>query len=60
MRVLQVPGAKDPDEFIKKNGADAFRYLALNADRLPSTLDVHSDFVDARFNGRAPASRVGY
>ena len=27
MRVLQVPGAKDPDEFIKKNGADAFRNL---------------------------------
>ncbi len=27
VRVLQVPGAKDPDEFIKKNGADAFRNL---------------------------------
>ena len=25
VRVLQLPGAKDPDEFIKKNGADAFR-----------------------------------
>ena len=24
---MQVPGAKDPDEFIKKNGADAFRNL---------------------------------
>ena len=27
VRVLQVPGAKDPDEFIKKNGPDAFRNL---------------------------------
>ena len=27
IRVLQVPGAKDPDEFIQKNGADAFRNL---------------------------------
>ena len=27
MRVLTLPGAKDPDEFIKKNGADAFRNL---------------------------------
>ena len=27
VRVLQVPGAKDPDEFIKKNGSDAFRNL---------------------------------
>ena len=27
VRVLTLPGAKDPDEFIKKNGADAFRNL---------------------------------
>ncbi len=27
VRVLQVPGAKDPDEFIQKNGPDAFRNL---------------------------------
>ena len=54
----QTAGAPLHDQH--SNGADAFRYLALNADRLPSTLDVHSDFVDARFNGRAPASRVGY
>lgn len=27
MRVLQVPGAKDPDEFIRAKGADAFRNL---------------------------------
>lgn len=27
VRVLKMQGAKDPDEFIKKNGADAFRAL---------------------------------
>ena len=27
VRVLQVPGAKDPDEFIRAKGADAFRNL---------------------------------
>ncbi len=31
VRVLQIPGAKDPDEFIKKNGPDAFRNLIDNA-----------------------------
>ena len=27
VRVLQIPGAKDPDEFIKEKGADAFKNL---------------------------------
>ena len=27
VRVLQLPGAKDPDEYIQKNGPDAFRNL---------------------------------
>ena len=27
VRVLQVPGAKDPDEYVRKNGSDAFRNL---------------------------------
>lgn len=27
VRVLRIPGAKDPDEFIKANGAEAFRKL---------------------------------
>ncbi len=27
VRILRVPDSKDPDEFIKKNGADAFRKL---------------------------------
>lgn len=27
VRVLKMPGAKDPDEYIKKNGAEAFKLL---------------------------------
>ena len=43
------------------NGADAFRYLAINADKMPSSIDIHAgSFDDPRFRGRAPASRVGY
>lgn len=32
VRVLKMPGAKDPDEYIKKNGADAFRLLVERAE----------------------------
>lgn len=51
VRVLQLPGAKDPDEFIKKNGPDAFRSvlegsagqmeyrLKLVEDKYPPTTD---------------------
>ena len=31
VRVMRVPGAKDPDEFIKGNGAEAFEKLIENA-----------------------------
>ncbi|MFZ5985916.1 MAG: DNA primase [Bacillota bacterium] len=31
VKVLQIPKGKDPDEFIKKNGADAFRKLVEKA-----------------------------
>ena len=27
VKILRMKGAKDPDEFLKKNGADAFRAL---------------------------------
>ena len=32
VRVLQVPGSKDPDEFIKENGSEAFAKLLLDAE----------------------------
>lgn len=50
-RVLKIEGAKDPDEFIKKNGADAFRSILEKAggaigyqmDKLCEGLDLNSD-----------------
>lgn len=56
----QTQTAGAPLHDVHSNGADAFRYLALNADRLPSTVEDYSAFADPRFAGRAPASRVGY
>ena len=41
-RVLIVPDGKDPDEFIRKNGADAFRELEKNA---RSIGDFHLEYV---------------
>ena len=57
-RQTQTAGA--PLHDVHSNGADAFRYLALNADSLSSTAEDPSRFNDPRFAGRAPASRVGY
>lgn len=34
VRVVSIPGDKDPDEFIRNNGADAFRALLASADAL--------------------------
>ena len=56
----QTQTAGAPLHDVHSNGADAFRYLALNADRLSSTMEDHGAFADPRFAGRAPASRVGY
>lgn len=49
--VLNIPGAKDPDEFIKKNGADAFGRLLdksangieYNLEKLRSRYDLSTD-----------------
>ncbi len=52
-KILKLPGAKDPDEFIRKNGADAFRLRVNNSEnqfdyRCQVVLDRHdlSDFND--------------
>jgi len=50
-RVLQMDGAKDPDEFIKKFGAEAFRLLieksgsaiAYQMDKLAAGLELNTD-----------------
>jgi len=55
---MQTAGAPLHDQY--SNGSDAFRYLALNADRLPSTMANHERFDPAMFGGRSPATRAGY
>lgn len=60
-RVLKIEGAKDPDEFIKKNGADAFRAILEKAggaidyqmDKLREGLDLNSDDGKAEYLKRA-------
>ncbi|MBV8551179.1 MAG: DNA primase [Acidobacteriaceae bacterium] len=50
VKVLEIPGGLDPDEYIQKNGADAYRKLLANAgsyfhwlaDRARSKFDVQS------------------
>lgn len=52
-------GAPLHDEF--SHGADAFRYLSLDADQLTSSSASHPLIYDPRFQqGRPPASRAGY
>ena len=47
VRVLAMNGAKDPDEFIKKNGADAFRnLLERSANHIDYRLQTVSDKYD--------------
>ena len=51
VRVLQIPGAKDPDEFITKNGPDAFRNLLESSAgqveyRLKAVEDAHPPGTD--------------
>jgi DNA primase len=51
VRVMSIPSGKDPDEFIRENGGDAFAELVGNAggffdwylDRLAATNDLSSD-----------------
>lgn len=51
VKVLRIPGAKDPDEFIKEKGADAYRRLiegsesdnAYRLDRIAAKYDLDED-----------------
>ena len=51
VKVLRIPGAKDPDEFIKARGADAFRNLiersedhnAFRIERIAAKYDLEDD-----------------
>ena len=66
-RVLKMEGAKDPDEFIKKFGADAFRSLIENSgsaiayemDKLAKGLDLLTDDGKSAFIKKAVVFLAG-
>lgn len=56
-RVIRLRGAKDPDEYIKANGADAFRHAV--AQSLPST-EYRLSLARTHFNLDAPEGKIGF
>ncbi len=66
-RVLKMDGAKDPDEFIKKFGADAFRELieksgsaiSYEMDKLAAGLDLRTDDGKSAFVKKAVVFLAG-
>ena len=57
VRVMELPGAKDPDEFIKLNGADAFRNVL---DGSAGQLEYRLSLIQREFPPESDASRVEY
>lgn len=55
--VLKIPDAKDPDEFIKKFGADRFRALLDGSD---NAIEYELSQAKARYDIATPDGRVGY
>ncbi len=55
--ILSLPGAKDPDEFIKKNGAEAFGLLLNGA---KNTIEYALQKEKSRFDLTTEAGRVEY
>ena len=56
-RVLRMDGAKDPDEFIKKMGADRFRKLIENSE---SQIDFRLQNIGSKYNFDIPEQKVDY
>ena len=57
VRVLELPGAKDPDEFIKMNGADAFRNILEGS---AGQLDYRLKLIEEQFSPDHDGTRVDY
>ena len=57
VRVLELPGAKDPDDFIKMNGADAFRNILEGS---AGQLDYRLKLIEEQFPPEQDASRMDY
>jgi DNA primase len=57
VRVLRMTGAKDPDEFIKANGADAFRNLL---DKSEDQIDYRLRSVTDKYDLKADDQKVAF
>ena len=53
--ILKIPGAKDPDEYIKANGKDKFQKLL---DGSKSKFDYNMENILSRYNLDVPADKV--
>ena len=57
VRVLRINGAKDPDEYIKRFGADAFRNLIQES---PDKLDYQIAQIRAKYDTSTDSGRVSF
>ncbi len=57
VKVLQIPGAKDPDEFIQSKGSEAFRNLI---ERSGNQVEYRLEQVADQFDLSSDEGRVGY
>jgi DNA primase len=57
VRVLTIPGAKDPDEFIQKKGADAFRNLV---ERSENHIEYRLQVVQSKHDLDTPEGKVDF
>ena len=53
--ILKVPGAKDPDEYIKVNGADKFRSLLENS---KTRFEYNSENILAKYDLNLPQDKI--
>ncbi len=57
VRVLQIPGAKDPDEFIKLKGADAFKNLL---ERTENHIEYRLERIKSKYDISVDEQKVEY
>lgn len=57
VRLLKMTGAKDPDEFIKMNGAEVFRSLLESSE---NHIEYRLEAIQAKYNLKIDEERVAY
>ena len=57
VRVLTLPGAKDPDEYIKKNGPDAFRNLLESS---ANQVEYRLKNIESKYDINTQDGKVGF